>query len=265
MVDIRQIRHDSLSTIQEEGTGSTDSHGTRYTRTLIDPYGQEFSTFPPDFGGAVFAISNDEPSSDRETDQERIAREERNADRRAWRVDLENAEEDAAVGGQRDIYRDLTDAFDMRDNQQVFKTPSANIAVAMNELNKLPESPALDVVKACLKAATVQVNERCTPTPSASSTRSHRQRGSWQRGGPYLSRAMTLTTRRTVPKIKAEGAMPTSMTPIKGVNVISKAGATHVMEGSVLQIVVAAMVDNAVPTRKWSSLEVTSVTTSAPI
>jgi hypothetical protein len=37
------------------------------------------------------------------------------------------------------------------------------------------------------------------------------------------------------------------------------------MEGSVLQIVVAAMVDNAVPTRKWSSLEVTSVTTSAPI
>jgi hypothetical protein len=48
----------------------------------------------------------------------------------------------------------------------------------MNELNKLPESLALDVVKACLKAATVQVNERCTPAPSTSSTRSHRQRGS---------------------------------------------------------------------------------------
>jgi hypothetical protein len=28
----------------------------------------------------------------------------------------------------------------MRDNWQVFKTPSANIAVAMNELNKLSES-----------------------------------------------------------------------------------------------------------------------------
>jgi hypothetical protein len=37
------------------------------------------------------------------------------------------------------------------------------------------------------------------------------------------------------------------------------------MEGSVLQIAVVAMVDNAVPTRKWSSLEVTSVIISVPI
>jgi hypothetical protein len=71
--------------------------------------------------------------------------------------------------------------------------------------------------------------------------------------------------RRTIPEIKAKGAMPTSMTPIKGVNVISKAGAAHVMEGSMLQIAVAIVVNNAVPTRKWSSLEVTSVTISAPI
>jgi hypothetical protein len=39
MVDIRQIGQDSLSTIPEEGTGSTKSHGTNYTCTLIDPYG----------------------------------------------------------------------------------------------------------------------------------------------------------------------------------------------------------------------------------
>jgi hypothetical protein len=58
----------------------------------------------------------------------------------------------------------------MCDNQQVFKTPSANIVVAMNELNKLLESLALDAVKAYLNAATVQVNERRTPAPSASST-----------------------------------------------------------------------------------------------
>jgi hypothetical protein len=73
-------------------------------------------------------------------------------------VDPENTEEDAAdigTGGQRDIRRDLADAFDMCDNQQVFKTPSANIAVAMNELNKFPESPALNAIKAYLKAATV--------------------------------------------------------------------------------------------------------------
>jgi hypothetical protein len=41
----------------------------------------------------------------------------------------------------------------MCDNQQVFKMPNANIAVAMNELNKFPKSPALNVVKAYLKAA----------------------------------------------------------------------------------------------------------------
>jgi hypothetical protein len=58
----------------------------------------------------------------------------------------------------------------MCDNQQVFKTPSASIAVAMNELNRLPESLALDVFKACLKAATVQVNERRTLAPSATTT-----------------------------------------------------------------------------------------------
>jgi hypothetical protein len=116
MVDIRQIRQDLLSTIPKEGTGSTDSHRTNYTH-LIDSYGQEFLAFPPGFGGTIFAVSNDEPPRDGETDQERIAREERNSDRRAQRVNLENAEEDAAAGGQHDIRRDLTDAFDMCDNQ----------------------------------------------------------------------------------------------------------------------------------------------------
>jgi hypothetical protein len=80
-----------------------------------------------------------------------------------------------------------------------------------------------------------------------------------------FTRATTLTMRRTDPEIKVEGAMPTSMTSIKGANIISKVGATHVMEGSMLRIMMAAVVDNAVLTRKWSSLVVTSVTTSVPI
>jgi hypothetical protein len=37
VVEIRQIRENSLSTILEESIGSTESHGTSYTRTLIDP------------------------------------------------------------------------------------------------------------------------------------------------------------------------------------------------------------------------------------
>jgi hypothetical protein len=64
VVEIRQIREDSLSIILEESIGSTESHGINYTRTLIDPYGQEFLAFPPDFGGAIFAVSNDEPPRD---------------------------------------------------------------------------------------------------------------------------------------------------------------------------------------------------------
>jgi hypothetical protein len=73
VVEIRQIRGDSLSTILEESTGSTKSHGTSYTCTLIDPYGQELLAFPPSFGGAVFAVGNDEPPHDWETNQEMVA------------------------------------------------------------------------------------------------------------------------------------------------------------------------------------------------
>jgi hypothetical protein len=158
MVEIRQIGENSLSTFSEESTRSTKSHGISYACTLIDPYGQEFPAFPPGFGGVVFAVSNDEPPRNGETDQERVAREERNADRRARRVNLENAKEDAAdagVGDQCDIRCDLTDAFDMCDNQQVFKTPSTNTAITMNVLNKLSKSPALDAIKAYLKVGFV--------------------------------------------------------------------------------------------------------------
>jgi hypothetical protein len=42
VVEIRQIRENSVSTIAKESTGSTKSHWTSYTRTFIDPYMQEF-------------------------------------------------------------------------------------------------------------------------------------------------------------------------------------------------------------------------------
>jgi hypothetical protein len=71
VVEIRKIRGHSLSTIPKESTRSTESHGTSYTCTLIDPYGQEFLAFPPGFGGTVFVVSNDEPPHDGETNQER--------------------------------------------------------------------------------------------------------------------------------------------------------------------------------------------------
>jgi hypothetical protein len=73
--------------------------------------------------------------------------------------------------------------------------------------------------------------------------------------------------RRIVPEIKVEDTMPTSeanMMLIKGADATSKVGVMHVMEASVLQTTAAVMVDNAVPTRKWSSLEATSMTTLVP-
>jgi hypothetical protein len=136
MVDIRQIGGDLLSTIPEESIGST---GSTQTHTITNPYEEEFPVFPPGFGGAIFAISADKPSRKGETDQERAAQVERNADRMARRVERENAKEARAnIEGRRPIRRDLVDAFDMCGNQQVHKTPSANIVVAMNELTKLP-------------------------------------------------------------------------------------------------------------------------------
>jgi hypothetical protein len=59
---------------------------------------------------------------------------ERNADHMARRVERENTE---YTEGWRPIQRDLADNFDLCGNQQVHKTPSANIAIAMNELTKL--------------------------------------------------------------------------------------------------------------------------------
>jgi hypothetical protein len=130
MVDIRQIHGDSLSTIPEEHSESTGS-----THAITNPYEKEFPAFPADFGGAIFAISADQPSREWETDQERADQVERNANCMAHRVERENAK---YAKERRPIQHDLVDAFDMYGNQQVHKTPSANIAIAMNELAKLP-------------------------------------------------------------------------------------------------------------------------------
>jgi hypothetical protein len=87
----------------------------------------------------MFTISADEPSREGEIDQERATQVERNAERTAHRVERENAEQARAnTEGWRPIQSDLAYAFYMCGNQQVHKTPSANIVVTMNELAKLP-------------------------------------------------------------------------------------------------------------------------------
>jgi hypothetical protein len=84
---------------------------------------------------------------------------------------------------------------------------------------------------------------------------------------PIFIRAPMGTMRRTVPKIKVKDMMPTNEVNtmlIKGADAISKADMAHVREAFVLQTAAPVMVDNVVLTRKWSSLEAISVTTSVP-
>ena len=77
----------------------------------------------------INVVSNDEPLAVGEIEQERLAREAHNIDRFNRRQAEAEAEEEA----QRIMVqpRDLNNAFDRVGDKQVFRTPSANIAVAM--------------------------------------------------------------------------------------------------------------------------------------
>jgi hypothetical protein len=91
----------------------------------------------------VFNVSNDEPVLDGETYEQRQQHEQRNADRAQRRADEE----------QRQLVpNNLDDAFDMVGDQQVFKTPSANLAVAMANLDRLPDTPEYQGVRTNIRA-----------------------------------------------------------------------------------------------------------------
>ena len=53
----------------------------------------------------------------------------------------------------------------MVGNQPVYQTPSANLAIAFNELDKLPHTPEVEKVQAHIIAVQVQVNEFQNDTP----------------------------------------------------------------------------------------------------
>ena len=62
-------------------------------------------------------------------------------------------------GGPRPLQRNLDDEFVRVDGHDVYKTPSANLAMAANELTRLPQTPEVTKVAAMLKAEHCQVNE----------------------------------------------------------------------------------------------------------
>ena len=122
---------------------------------------------PPFHGGAIFNVSVDSPPREGETEEDRTARVNRNvnhAQRRANEAALVLAE--AARNDQLDsqgrphqLQRNLDDEFVRVDGHDVYKTPSANLVVAANELAWLPQTLEVAKVAAMLKAVHCQVNE----------------------------------------------------------------------------------------------------------
>ena len=88
----------------------------------------------------IFHISHDSITKDSETAEEREARLAKNADRQRHR------DAKAAQGADKDgrspprHQRNLEEAFDMVGDQPVYQTPSANLTITFNELNKLPHT-----------------------------------------------------------------------------------------------------------------------------
>ena len=85
----------------------------------------------------INVVSNDKPPAVGEIEQERLAREARNIDRFNRRQIEAEAEEARRIRVQP---RDLNNAFDRVGDKQVFRTPSANVAVAMATMQWLPNT-----------------------------------------------------------------------------------------------------------------------------
>ena len=127
----------------------------------------------------INVVSNDEPPAVGEIEQERIAREARNIDQfNHWQIKAEAEEEARRIRVQP---RDLNNAFDRVGDKQVFRTPSANVAIAMATMQRLPNTPETqavrDEIQAYLTAAMAQtieiVNQARAPTASVKSSHSH--------------------------------------------------------------------------------------------
>ena len=97
----------------------------------------------------INVVSNDEPPVVGETEQERLAHEAHNID---WfnRRQIEAETEDARR--IRVQPRDLNNAFDRVGDKQVFRTPSANVAVAMATMQRLPNTPETQAIRDDIQA-----------------------------------------------------------------------------------------------------------------
>ena len=86
-----------------------------------------------------------------------------------------NEEQLNSQGRPRPLHRNLDDEFVRVDDHNVYKTPSANLAMVANELTQLEQMLEVTKVAAMLKAVHCQVNEiRQDQGPSYSISSNHR-------------------------------------------------------------------------------------------
>ena len=142
MVAIRQLSDDfdlptdSLHNILDE---TLDDYSEGSTQTV-----PSCPAFPLGFRGVIFHVNHDSVTKDGETAEEREARLAKNADRQHRRdAEVAHVADDDGRGPPHH-QRNLEEAFDMVGDQPVYQTPSANLAIAFNELDKLPHSPEVE-------------------------------------------------------------------------------------------------------------------------
>ena len=194
MVSIQVLPNDqAFSTNSSTGSVPTEviNSEDEYYDLDLPPHPLGFSrfpVFPPRWGDLIFNFSNDEPVVDRETDEQKQLREQRNADRARRRADEER---------QLAPYN-LSDAFDMVGDQQVYKTSSANVAVAMANLDRLPDTPECQGVRSSVRAhliavmrqsATLLKRVQAISYTEVSSDQIHRSRTSPQPSERHRSRS----------------------------------------------------------------------------
>jgi hypothetical protein len=164
MLQIGQHPEESLHTILEKNPDS-ESQGSMEivaeTATVQPP-------FPPFRGGGIFNVSINSPPWDGQTDEDHAARVNRNANRAQCRANeativlaeaASNGEQLDSQGRPRPLRRNLDDEFVRVNDHDVYKTPSANLVVAANELARPKQTPEVTKVAAMLKATHYQLNE----------------------------------------------------------------------------------------------------------
>jgi len=163
MLHIDRRPEASLQTILEE---SPDSESQGSTETIAETTAVQ-PPFPPFHGCGIFNVNIDSPPRDGETEEDRAAHVNRNVNRvqrranEATLVLAEAARNDQldSQGRPRQLQCNLDDEFVHVDGHDVYKTPRANLAMATNELARLPQTSEVAKVTVMLKAVHYQVNK----------------------------------------------------------------------------------------------------------